>query len=195
MSSYLILLDFDGTVCSNKLFHKKAYEQTLTKFDVYSELPSSWFGMTTENVFKELLPNRTQAELSQLVAEKRKIYEKIEYRAPINKNILEFLISSTPILDVKIFSNGKSKRINKYLSQYALTLDIISFADLGLRKENGDDFLRVLPKGFNPSKVLLIDDNSYIAPIAEGLGINFLHYKPSLDIRGEVDDFLDSSSG
>lgn len=195
MLSYLILLDFDGTVCANELFHKKAFEQTLTKFDMPSVLPSSWFGMTTENVFKELFPKLTQSKLAQLVAAKRKIYEEIEYQAPMNKNISEFLKNYTHVLNIKIFSNGNSQRIKKFLSQYALKLDIISFADFGLRKENADDFSRFLPEGFNLSKILLIDDNAEIASVAKSVGINFLHYTPSLDLQGEVDVFFDPSSG
>ena len=150
--------------------------------------------MTTENVFRDLFPKLPQNKLEQLVAQKRKFYKNFESYMPINKNILDFLKNYRSVLKIKIFSNGSSIRIKKFLNRHALTLDIISFADHGFRKENSTDFLKLIPMGFDRVKVLLIDDDAKIGTVAESLGVNFLHYNPSIDLKGKVNDFLDTSS-
>ncbi|WP_415905139.1 hypothetical protein ACMXYW_02775 [Neptuniibacter sp. QD48_55] len=172
-----IYIDFDGTLCLNKLQHYQAFKEALLQLKVDKPMPVDWFGLTTHQVYESMGLRFMGITSDEFINLKRKEYKAREQDCLISIEIVRFLKLLPSTVKVEVFSNGTGKRIKAFLDNEGLDLKVFSFADIGLSKYNKEHFLRYFNDDISSHK-LIIDDSDTVIDLCNLCGFKGIKFDP-----------------
>ena len=191
--SVSVYIDFDGTLCQNKLQHYQAYKETLVQLNVQIPMPSDWFGLTTEEVYESMSLSLMGISTDQFINLKRKEYKAREHECLISNEIVRFLGIIPESGRVEVFSNGAGNRITAFLEKKGLDLKVFSFADRGLTKYNKEHFLEYFKDDTSKHR-LVIDDSDKVIDLCNLYGLTGVKFDPESFKAEEVYEIYSSLS-